>query len=370
MLTGAVVLAHLVVLQNAPLSLEASDPFSTKVFTTRTLHIAPRPAAEAPPSPAAAAAPARKVDRTPSKANASAPEQVLAGLRSIAPPAAAVVPEPVVAQADPPAPAASAPGATMTPPSLPVPAPQAVPTAAAAAAPAQETAPVPPAQSKDAALPARNYAVPGSVRLKFNATAVRGRLNYEALGELLWQHDGEAYQVRLEAGAWGVGSRVSTSLGRITSDGLAPKTYTDGPKGKAPLAAHFERDRSLVVFSANTPDVPLKPGAQDRLSIFVQLASMVAGEPAKFPPGTRIETQTVTPRAAENWTFTVEKEEKLYLPGGHQESLYLVSAPRREFDQKVEVWLAPALSYLPARIRVTDANGSILDLQWRTTAAP
>jgi hypothetical protein len=36
----------------------------------------------------------------------------------------------------------------------------------------------------------------------------------------------------------------------------------------------------------------------------------------------------------------------------------------------VEIWLAPALGYLPVRIRLTQDNGDYVDQQWRSSSAP
>ena len=237
--------------------------------------------------------------------------------------------------------------------------------AAAAPAPQGEPAPLP----KDAALVARAYTVPGSVRLKFNATGERNKTVYLASGELLWQlRDDNSYAARMEIGAFIIGARVLSSTGRITADGLAPTRFSD--KFRSEQAAHFERDKGRVIFSSNAPEAALLPGAQDQLSVFVQLASMIAGDPIKYPAGTSISIQTVGPRSAEPWVFTVDAEEKLQLPGGELMALKVVRNPRKEYDQKVEIWLAPKLAYLPARIRITQANGDFVDQQWRSTGSP
>jgi hypothetical protein len=55
------------------------------------------------------------------------------------------------------------------------------------------------------------------------------------------------------------------------------------------------------------------------------------------------------------------------LPGGDQITLKLVRNPREEFDQKVELWLAPTLGYLPARIKITEQNGDYVDQKWLAT---
>ena len=43
------------------------------------------------------------------------------------------------------------------------------------------------------------------------------------------------------------------------------------------------------------------------------------------------------------------------------DAVRLTRAPRREYDQKVELWLAPSLQYLPVRIRIEDEKGGVLD---------
>jgi len=194
-------------------------------------------------------------------------------------------------------------------------------------------------------------------------------MNYSAAGELLWLlRDDNSYEARLEISAFLIGARVLSSTGRMTADGLAPTRFSD--KFRSEQAAHFERDKARITFSSNAPESVLQPGAQDQLSVFVQLASMIAGDPIKYPPGTAISTQTVGPRSAEPWVFTVEGEEKLHLPGGELTAVKLTRNARKEFDQKVEIWLAPALAYLPARIRITQANGDFVDQQWKSTGTP
>ena len=135
------------------------------------------------------------------------------------------------------------------------------------------------------------------------------------------------------------------------------------------MAAHFNRDSNKITFSANTPDVPLMTGAQDQLSVMLQMAALIAGNPTRFTPATTLAFQTVGPRNAGIWVFTVIGEEVLPLPGGQQVALKLLRQRRQEVDQRMELWLAPALGYLPARIRLTDPNGDFVDQQWLATEA-
>ncbi|NDP40027.1 MAG: DUF3108 domain-containing protein [Rhodoferax sp.] len=204
--------------------------------------------------------------------------------------------------------------------------------------------------------------VPASVRLKYQVLA--NKFPYRLNAELRWQRTDEEYAARLEISAFGQ-ARVQTSRGQITPQGLAPLRFSD--KFRSEVAAHFDRAQGKVTFSANTPDVPLLAGAQDRLSVLMQLAAMLASAPQRYPQASTITFQTIGPRAADLWRFTVGAPETLALPGGQQATLKLVRNPREAFDQKVELWLAPALGYLPARIRITEANGDYVDQQWLVT---
>jgi hypothetical protein len=209
---------------------------------------------------------------------------------------------------------------------------------------------------------ARGAQLPAPVRLKYAVQA--NKFPFSLNAELLWQHDGTGYNARLAFNAFGQ-SRVQTSQGDVGPQGLAPTRFSD--KYRSELAAHFNRDTGKITFSANTPDAPLMAGAQDRLSVLVQLATLIASNPEGYPQATNITLQTVGPREASPWLFTVQAPEALTLPGGQQTALKLVRLPRRDYDQKVEVWLAPALGYLPARIRITEHNGDYIDQLWQAT---
>jgi hypothetical protein len=114
----------------------------------------------------------------------------------------------------------------------------------------------------------------------------------------------------------------------------------------------------------------LLPGMQDRLSVFMQLASLVGADPTQFGPGTRITVPTVGPRDAETWVFVVDGPEELQLSQGPLPTLKITRAPRTEFDTRVELWLAPGIHYLPARIRITQSQGDFVDQQLTGVLTP
>lgn len=334
-LTLAVLLVHFALLQASPKALGLGQTPPPRAFITRA--IAPTPSGQAaavPPAPPAVR-PKRK---------APAP-----------PPVASPLPAEVRTSSSEATPAPPATDETKTPDPSP---PEIATTQGDAPADAdpQASAPRPP---RDQLATLGAVTVPVSGLFKYQVETNKFPLSAKA--ELRWRHDGEHYDARLELSVFGL-ARVQTSRGLITPEGLAPVRFSD--KYRSEFAAHFNRAQGKVTFSANTPDAPLLAGAQDRLSILVQLAAMLAGDPSRYPPATTIALQAVGPRDADTWLFTVGDAETLSLPGGEQLTLKLVRNPRREFDQKVEVWLAPALGYLPARVRITDANGDFVDQKW------
>lgn len=380
LLAAIVVLGHVLALRGMAIQLPTPDSMSTRSFSTRSIRIEPPPAATPVPLPR------RPVSLTPRprpEPRAKRPvrpktEGVMASATRAAEPAPLPEPAPEVpawtgpaletATAAPePAPPAPAPEPAPPPaPAAPAPvaaasAPQAEVPLAGASNPEPDTATV-------AAGAVRPFTIPGSTRLAFDAVGKRGRFDYKAMGDLVWLQDGDRYEMRMEMGDWIIGKRVLSSTGKLTANGLEPTRFSD--KFRSERAAHFDRQQGRIIFSANTPQAELMPGAQDQLSIFAQLAALVAGDPLAFPIGTTLSIQTAGPRDAEPWVFAVEREEMLYLPGGHVPSLKLVRKPNKDYGQKVELWLAPELGFLPARIRITFENGDYLDQQWKSTSTP
>jgi hypothetical protein len=216
-----------------------------------------------------------------------------------------------------------------------------------------------------AAAPAQRFSIPASATWHYQVTASVRQFTLQGQAELQWQHDGTSYDARLEISSPLLPRRVQHSAGLLTAEGLAPVRFSD--KVRSEEAAHFQRDQGRVIFSSNRPDAPLLPGTQDRLSVILQLGAMLAGAPAQFPPGTVISIPTAGTRDAEAWQFTVEGPQELDLPGGKVAAIKLIRNPRREFDQKVELWLATGMDFVPVRLRITQANGDWVDQQWSST---
>jgi len=256
--------------------------------------------------------------------------------------------------------------------SAPAPGPEPVPEAIAASAPSTSgqtlAAGQPSPGTAAAAPPVYDYVVYGLTRLKYDVNGVVRGFKYHVSGELLWLQDGRTYDARLEISHFLLGSRVQTSKGAITALGLEPLRF--GDKVRSEVAAHFQRAKGVVTFSANTPDLPLLPLAQDQLSVFAQLAAMWGANPPRFMPGMQLPFQAVGPRGAENWVFVVCATERLGVDGREMTATKLLREHSADYDVRVELWLAAELDYLPARIRLTQTNGDEIDMLWRKTEKP
>ena len=217
--------------------------------------------------------------------------------------------------------------------------------------------------------PGQGLQVHASVRMNFELVAQRGVQPWKGVfGEMLWLQDGNEYNARLALKVMWKTIRSQTSVGHIGAAGIAPDRFSETRKTE--VASHLVRGEDKIVFSNNAPTVPLLPGAQDRLSVVMQLGALLAGDAARYPEGSRISIQTVGPREAGVWTFVVEGMERISVPSGEYEVRRLSRTPRNEHDYKLELWLAPELGWLPARMRQTQQDGDIIDLQLRELSAP
>lgn len=356
-LTLAVLLLHLVLLQTLPLTRPLTQTPSEPTLTTRSVLLTRTPA------PGAAQTAATRQDQAKTPATKTPARQAVSQSDP--------TPESAVSNTGAPALGAVDPGAatSQAPAQAPAESPASVASAPAVAAINPASAPESTTEPQASALPTTEVAfnpdsLPASVKLMYQVEA--NKFPYTLSGEFLWQRLDQGYQAQLSISTFGQ-TRVQTSRGQIDPFGLAPQRFSD--KYRSEVAAHFNRAQGQVSFSANTPSLVLQPGAQDRLSVLVQLAALVASAPQNFGPGTTLQVQTIGPRDGDLWLFTFGNMEALELPGGLQQGLKLVRQPRQPYDQKLEVWLAPGLAYLPARIRITEANGNYVDQKWLASQA-
>jgi hypothetical protein len=199
--------------------------------------------------------------------------------------------------------------------------------------------------------------LPPSVTLPYDVTGQARGYPYRANGKLDWRLEAQRYEARMELSMLFLGSRVQTSRGSVGPEGLRPERFAD--RRSSERAAHFDRASGRIRFSNNAAPAPLMPGAQDRLSLFLQLTGLLRAR--AYQEGESITFQVAGIGDAEPWRFEVGALESLDLPAGTLQARRVSRTPRKPHDSTVEVWLAPSLGHLPVRLRVTQANGDLAD---------
>ncbi|MEG3001018.1 MAG: DUF3108 domain-containing protein [Comamonas sp.] len=213
------------------------------------------------------------------------------------------------------------------------------------------------------------YQAPPAQQLVFQVQGQVKGFSYSASAKLLWQPQGQSYQASQEISAFLLGTRSQASRGQITAGGLQPDRFEDRARKKL-RAASMDWVSGLARFEPEAPFARIAPGTQDRLSVFLQLAGMLAAAPQRYPSGVEITVPTASTKAVEPWTFQMHGPQRLELPGGTLDTLRLERLPRSGRDQKAELWLAPALGYLPVRIRLSEGNGDYADLRLQSHSSP
>ncbi len=134
--------------------------------------------------------------------------------------------------------------------------------------------------------------------LRFDVTGEARRFHYNAGAELLWRNLGATYEARQEIrpSCWARARRPAPAASPHGACSRCASATAPGPS-----RPRISTTTPLATFSANTPDSPIGPDAQDRLSVFIQLGALLAAAPERYPPGTRITLTVVGARSADRW---------------------------------------------------------------------
>jgi len=227
-----------------------------------------------------------------------------------------------------------------------------------------------PQAAQDNALVAKAGDFPENIQINYKLTGQERGLNYYASGYLKWQvkpanSSPRNYEAELNVRAFLIGSRVWRSQGVLTGDGLAPKRYSD--TWRSERAAHFDPDLRQISFSGNTPSAPLQAGAQDQVSLFIQMAAAVAAQ--NFKTDTELNIQTATSRDAVNWRLTYKSDEPIEVKGERLETQKWVCLPRGKYDSQIELWLSKSHGGMPVRIKITQVSGNFIDMEMSSIEA-
>ncbi|RDV00181.1 DUF3108 domain-containing protein [Trinickia dinghuensis] len=230
---------------------------------------------------------------------------------------------------------------------------------ASGAAAAQAAAP---AQASAAAAGIR-FSVPPSGDLHYN-TFYNGVEN--APGTIHWESSGDGYEMIVSVPLPFVGTFTYESHGRIDAFGLSPEHYIE-KRGRRPEdVTTFDRADKRIGFTRTSTTLALPDGAQDRFSVVMQLASLVRGDPDAYKPGVTRSFYVADNDSGELWPIETIGDESIQTAEGYIQARHFMRLPRHDGDRRrIDVWLAPALGWLPVRIMQTEPNGSQIELVWR-----
>lgn len=205
--------------------------------------------------------------------------------------------------------------------------------------------------------------VPRGATLGYRATGTLAGKPVAAGSTLSWRRNDTQYEADWDSPAPALAPARLGSAGLLASQGLVP--VQAGPRAGGASPARFDYAARTVQFAPPAPAATLQAGTQDALSALVQLGSWVAGDPKAFQPGKTFEMPLASAGAVRPWRWFVEAEEPAgTLRGTPVQALKLTHVPLGEDSgnaPKIELWLAAALDYLPARMRLTWPNGDVLD---------
>jgi hypothetical protein len=182
------------------------------------------------------------------------------------------------------------------------------------------------------------------------------------------QHDADRYEVGTKAKAIGMvalfysGQLIQKSVGRVGAEGLRPERYSEQRGKRAERVIRFDYERHKMIGTGNPPEIALVPGTQDRLSVFYQVGLMARVDPQQFEAGRRFTLPLASMKSIDKASFVVVGPEPVKTARGSVPALHLTV--RNEADPEdptIDVWLATGLSMLPARIRIEEHDGKVVD---------
>jgi hypothetical protein len=210
-----------------------------------------------------------------------------------------------------------------------------------------------------------NKAPSSSLLEYFVEASVKG-LSYKGFGDISWKSTATEYKTYLRFYLdFGI---VETEFVRWMSEGqfdeygLAPRRFSEKRMSRSERAAHFLPEQNKIVFSNNSPEVALNPGAQDRMSVIIQLVALAAGSPNELVPGKRFDLVTVGTSNSSELSVRVVGGDSISTSFGEVDAVKVVAKANGKYDDDLEVWLAPQYQYLPVKLRIIRTNGDVAEM--------
>ena len=200
---------------------------------------------------------------------------------------------------------------------------------------------------------------PVSTRLSYTLNGYfRG--DFSGKARVQWQRHADRYQAQVDVNVALLLNLRMTSQGRITPTRLWPETYEEERRGKKRSA----RLGDQLLHLDNGSSLPRPALLQDTASQFVQLAQDFALGRQKLQVGAVVPVMLARPGGVDEWIYDVVALDTLRTGLGEVAAYHLKPRPlaNPRGNITVDMWFAPRLQHLPARIRLTLNEDTWLDL--------
>lgn len=206
---------------------------------------------------------------------------------------------------------------------------------------------------------------PQTTRLSY---VVQGYYNGEWHGgaTVEWVRQGDRYQMNMDVSlGLGILKRMATSQGRITEQGTRPERFDETTQSlfsKPRKVAVLLGEQQIEFSQGNKSNRPV--GVQDTTSQFVQLTYMFSTRPELAQAGQRIEFPLALPRNLRAYAYQVQGRAVLQTALGALDTIHVAPRPVESKDNELiaQMWFAPQLKYLPARIRFSQGEETYIEL--------
>lgn len=202
-------------------------------------------------------------------------------------------------------------------------------------------------------------ALPASFRLDYAAQATRGPFTLDGSTEIGFTVADGRYTLSSRTRST-LFNAEQTSAGELHGAVLVPQRFTE-KSGRRLRQVDFDWTRGQVQFSANE-DAPAatQPLLQDRLSLVVQAGQQLRAQQGRGP----VVLPVAGVRSISSYRLELAGSETLALAAGRFDTLHL-RRPLSDAHDGIDVWVAPALCWLPVRLRYNDEHGTVIQNQLR-----
>jgi hypothetical protein len=209
---------------------------------------------------------------------------------------------------------------------------------------------------------------PASLTLAYDARLTKGILDISGETKLTFARKHDQYEFTSETVVLGLFRATQASRGSLQDGRLVPVEYREDRTGRPGVRTTIDWSAGRVSFSRgpdrSTGQAPTQPLLQDRLSLLLQIGMEMRARP--LDPS--IELPVAGARSVSQQKLERRGEETISVPLGSVVTVKY-ERPMDPDDDRIEVWLAPSLCWLPVRIRYSDHKGGVIDHRLRAAAS-